>query len=220
MTFHLPSTKIYRLCPDSDNAFCDDDDIRQSTLDLSDNSTSDSEPMDHTRRDEIKTYWNKKYFHDQETPDPLISKVKDVRPKHPIHDRPTELEQNWTTDKIIESLPKQTNITSIRTELIGFIIYRSTSDKTTIPDIIDAAYLQNGLTRSEHGLKFSTKHTDITTIHQLLITRQIPVTADNFFTIFNTEYSYYQEDTYNIKTLQHNVKLWTNKIHELISRIY
>ena len=58
----------------------------------------------------------------------------------------------------------------MRPEQIGLVIYRSTSNKTTIRDIID-----NGLTRHEHGLKFSTKHTDINTILQLLITGQIPV---------------------------------------------
>ena len=227
--FDPPTTKhddMYRLCPDSDNAFIDDDDIRQSTLNLSDHSVSETEQMDFqtkrdkrqttdsdgftlptkktrrtpkrtetrdrsrssTRHDEIKSYWNKKDFNDQETPDPLLTKPKDPRLKIPIPDKPSELEQNWTSDRIIANLPKQTTTTTVRPEQVGLILYRNTADKTTLPDIIDAAYIRDGLTKQEHGLKFSTKHTDINSVHHLLISGQIPVTADNFITLSNKDF--------------------------------
>ena len=87
----------------------------------------------------------------------------------PTDDKPTDLDQNWTTDRIIAQLPRQTPSTTVRPDHIGLVIFRNSVDKTTLPDIIDAAYLQGGLTRREHGIKFSTKHSEINAIHQLVI---------------------------------------------------
>ena len=60
-----------------------------------------------TRRDGGKTFRYKNDFNEQETPDPLITKPRDPRLKLLTHDKPTDFDQNWTTDRIIAQLPKK-----------------------------------------------------------------------------------------------------------------
>ena len=99
------------------------------------------------RDDERRKFWNPKNFKDQETPD-LPDLTRDEQ-RHKPTPQQTELERNWTTDQIVANLPRQINDTVITIEQIGLVIYRSRLDKTTIPDIIDANYLQTGLTQRE-----------------------------------------------------------------------
>ena len=176
---------------DADGEFIDDDDLRGSSLNLQE-QTTDDEDLPEITKDAPKTTATA-----TQQPQATASAIPTNQQK-PKTQRPPKQQNKEQKRKASSPLSKVTKLPGqwcaddfmleFEPDNIGLRLFKSSLDKTPIPDAPDGNYLRQELLKDDFGLRFTVDKGNPDTISRLMIDGTIQVNKDRIQTIHHDQF--------------------------------